>query len=96
MQLQSLSKLCTLGNHHHENFLFSTAHSCQKPNPPSHGQMECYESKEGLHCSVTCNDGYAFVMDPPKEYFCADDNKWIPADKLPIPDCAGIVKEKYM
>lgn len=68
--------------------LFS-ANPCQYPDPPANGERTCRESKEGVHCTLSCLDGYAFVVEPATEYFCADDNGWGPSDKLPFPDCAG-------
>ncbi|KAK7100185.1 sushi, von Willebrand factor type A, EGF and pentraxin domain-containing protein 1-like isoform X2 [Littorina saxatilis] len=64
-------------------------HPCHYPEPPVHGDRTCHESEEGVHCVLTCDTGYAFVVDPPPEYFCAYDNVWTPADRLPFPDCAA-------
>ena len=66
-----------------------SVHSCQYPEPPVNGERTCHESQEGVHCVLTCHPGYAFVVEPPPEYFCAYDDVWTPADQLPFPDCAG-------
>ena len=34
-------------------------------------------------------DGYTFAIEPATQYTCAFDNKWEPADKLPVSDCSG-------
>lgn len=66
-----------------------TPHSCQYPEPPVNGDRACRESEEGVHCTLNCHPGHAFVVAPPPEYFCANNNVWTPADRLPFPDCAA-------
>ncbi|KAJ8305662.1 hypothetical protein KUTeg_016207 [Tegillarca granosa] len=63
-------------------------HPCEYPPRPVHGTRDCYETTEGVHCSIACNEGYAFVVQPAEDYFCAFDNVWRPENKMPIPDCA--------
>lgn len=74
----------------HVNSLnFFSAHPCQYPPVPVNGERECFDTDEGVHCSVNCLEGYAFAIQPADGYFCAYDQKWRPEDKLPIPDCSG-------
>ncbi|XP_063401402.1 sushi, von Willebrand factor type A, EGF and pentraxin domain-containing protein 1-like [Mytilus trossulus] len=63
-------------------------HPCQYPPVPVNGERECFETDEGVHCSVNCLEGYAFAIQPADGYFCAYDQKWRPEGKLPIPDCS--------
>lgn len=64
-------------------------HACHLPTDPIHGQANCSQQPEAVYCSLTCHDGYAFAMPPPRNYFCAYDGQWLPADSpLPFPDCS--------
>ena len=56
---------------------------------PIHGQANCSQQPDAVYCSLTCHDGYAFAKPPPRNYFCAYDGQWLPADSpLPFPDCS--------
>ena len=64
-------------------------HACHLPIDPIHGQANCSQQPDAVYCSLTCHDGYAFAMPPPRNYFCAYDGQWLPADgPLPFPDCS--------
>ncbi|XP_061166124.1 sushi, von Willebrand factor type A, EGF and pentraxin domain-containing protein 1-like [Saccostrea echinata] len=63
-------------------------HPCQYPPEPVNGERHCYETTEGVYCNVTCNEGFAFAINPADVYFCAYDNIWTPIEKMPIPDCS--------
>lgn len=64
-------------------------HACHLPVDPIHGQANCSQQPDAVYCSLTCHDGYAFAMPPPRNYFCAYDGQWLPADSpLPFPDCS--------
>ena len=64
-------------------------HACHLPVDPIHGQANCSQEPEAVYCSLTCHDGYAFAMPPPRNYFCAYDGQWFPSDNpLPFPDCS--------
>lgn len=64
-------------------------HACHLPVDPIHGQANCSQQPDAVYCSLTCHDGYAFAMPPPRSYFCAYDGQWLPADNpLPFPDCS--------
>ncbi len=64
-------------------------HACNLPTDPIHGQANCSQEPEAVYCSLTCHDGYAFALPPPRNYFCAYDGQWLPADSpLPFPDCS--------
>ena len=69
--------------------IFFLAHPCEYPRIPLNGNRTCYEDDEGVVCQFFCLDGYTFAIEPAKQYTCAFDNKWEPADKLPISDCTG-------
>lgn len=66
-----------------------TAHPCEYPSIPLNGNRTCYEDEEGVVCTFFCMDGYTFAIEPATQYTCAFDNKWEPADKLPVSDCSG-------
>lgn len=54
-----------------------------------HGQANCSQEADAVYCSLTCYDGYAFAMPPPRSYFCAYDGQWLPDDNpMPFPDCS--------
>ena len=64
-------------------------HACHLPVDPIHGQTNCSQQPDAVYCSLTCHDGYAFAMPPPRNYFCAYDGQWLPAENpLPFPDCS--------
>ena len=64
-------------------------HACHLPVDPIHGQANCSQTPEAVYCSLTCYDGYAFALPPPRDYFCAYDGQWLPADNpMPFPDCS--------
>lgn len=64
-------------------------HACHLPTDPIHGQANCSKQPEAVYCSLTCHDGYAFAMPPPRNYFCAYDGQWLPSENpLPFPDCS--------
>ena len=71
-------------------YFFFLAHPCEYPRIPLNGNRTCYEDDEGVVCQFFCLDGYTFAIEPAKQYTCAFDNKWEPADKIPISDCTGI------
>ena len=59
------------------------------PVDPIHGQANCSQQPDAVYCSLTCHDGYAFAMPPPRNYFCAYDGQWLPADSpLPFLNCS--------
>ena len=75
------------------DFILSTAHSCMLPPMPLNGNRTCFEDNEGVVCQFFCLDGYTFAIEPAPMYTCAFDNKWEPADKIPVSDCSGIFFE---
>ena len=70
---------------------FLPAHPCEYPRIPLNGNRTCYEDEEGVVCQFFCLDGYTFAIEPATQYTCAFDNKWEPADMLPVSDCTGTV-----
>ncbi len=59
-----------------------------RPDSPVHGSTSCSESPDAVFCSLACQDGFAFAMQPQHEYFCRksafDD---IHADEVPYSNC---------
>ena len=75
------------------NASFISENACAIPDKPSNGYTKCATEGNEVRCSIGCDNGYAFAMTPVTEYSCDSDvGEWLPADKMPFPDCAGRVK----
>jgi hypothetical protein len=64
---------------------------CQKPLDPINGHVNCTANVDSLHCTLTCEDGYAFAVQP-HDYFCtydSDGSVLAPDSTIdPFPDCS--------
>ena len=64
--------------------------------PPKNGALSCTVFGSDRSCSVQCQNGFDFVVNPPFLYFCSA-GEWkffglpgVPySEDLPWPDCAG-------
>ncbi|XP_052833673.1 sushi, von Willebrand factor type A, EGF and pentraxin domain-containing protein 1 [Octopus bimaculoides] len=64
-------------------------HRCTIPLGPRNGMRDCHRGEAGVHCTLTCMEGYAFALTPAEEYFCSfEDYEWTPKSHLPFPDCS--------
>lgn len=64
---------------------------CQEPLDPINGHVNCTSNIDSLHCTLTCEDGYAFAVQP-RDYFCTydSDGSVLSPDSTidPFPDCS--------
>lgn len=64
---------------------------CQKPLDPINGHVNCTSNVDSLHCTLTCEEGYAFAVQP-HDYFCtydSDGSLLAPDSSIdPFPDCS--------
>ena len=67
---------------------------CSKLEPPEHGFVNC-SGDESINCTVACDDGYEFSIEPLPYYYCGPDtaNRWSHQTednpRARVPDCAG-------
>ncbi len=45
-------------------------HMCHSGPDPLHGHRNCSETEAAVTCSLACEDGYAFALNPQQDYFC--------------------------
>lgn len=64
---------------------------CQEPLDPINGHVNCTSNVDSLHCILTCEEGYAFAVQP-HDYFCTydSDGSILAPDSTidPLPDCS--------
>lgn len=64
---------------------------CRKPVDPINGHVNCTANVDSLHCTLTCEEGYAFAVQP-HDYFCtydSDGSVLAPDSTIdPFPDCS--------
>ena len=60
-------------------------HPCTTPNDPINGHKNCTEVEDAVHCTLACQDGYAFAFRPTGDLTCqmSGRQEW-PA----FPDCS--------
>eukprot|EP00095_Tigriopus_kingsejongensis_P000543 maker-scaffold212_size255419-snap-gene-0.10 protein:Tk00543 transcript:maker-scaffold212_size255419-snap-gene-0.10-mRNA-1 annotation:"hypothetical protein BRAFLDRAFT_103549" len=74
---------------------------CQSPPDPIHGHRNCSDSVDKLACSLACEQGYAFALEPSDAYFCEKYNTvtevWLPqSNPHPFPECSIIAHSKLL
>ena len=47
-----------------------TEHPCTIPNDPINGHKNCTEDHRAVHCTLACEDGFAFAFRPTGDYTC--------------------------
>ncbi|XP_033637046.1 sushi, von Willebrand factor type A, EGF and pentraxin domain-containing protein 1-like isoform X1 [Asterias rubens] len=62
--------------------------ACIMPDSPQGGRADCVNSNGGIECSLGCDDGYAFPIEPESIYSCSGDGRWSPNHGMPWEDCA--------
>ena len=45
-------------------------HPCTIPNDPINGHKNCTEDLHAVHCTLACEDGFAFAFRPTGDYTC--------------------------
>ncbi|KAJ9580613.1 hypothetical protein L9F63_024228, partial [Diploptera punctata] len=64
---------------------------CQEPLDPINGHVNCTSNVDSLHCTLICEEGYAFAVQP-RDYFCTydiDGSVLAPDSTIdPFPDCS--------
>ncbi|XP_069692830.1 sushi, von Willebrand factor type A, EGF and pentraxin domain-containing protein 1-like isoform X3 [Periplaneta americana] len=64
---------------------------CREPMDPLNGHVNCTSNVDSLHCTLTCEEGYAFAVQP-RDYFCtydSDGSVLAPDASIdPFPDCS--------
>lgn len=69
---------------------------CGKLEPPEHGFVNCSDD-ESINCTVACDAGYEFSIEPLPYYYCGPDtaSRWSHRTednpRARVPDCAGVL-----
>ncbi|KAK2167893.1 hypothetical protein NP493_1251g00009 [Ridgeia piscesae] len=70
---------------------------CGKLEPPEHGFVNC-SGDESINCTVACDDGYEFSIEPLPDYYCGPDtaHRWSHQTednpRARVPDCAAAMR----
>ncbi|XP_038067159.1 sushi, von Willebrand factor type A, EGF and pentraxin domain-containing protein 1-like [Patiria miniata] len=62
--------------------------ACVIPEDPQHGRADCTSLGGGVECTLRCDDGYAFPIEPEPVYRCSEDGRWSPSHAMPWEDCS--------
>jgi hypothetical protein len=70
---------------------FISENVCPEPVDPINGHVNCTSNVDSLHCTLICEEGYAFAVQP-RDYFCTydiDGSVLAPDSTIdPFPDCS--------
>ncbi|KAJ8888856.1 hypothetical protein PR048_008350 [Dryococelus australis] len=71
---------------------FPAENVCKSPPDPINGHANCTSSSDFMHCTLTCQEGYAVAVQP-RDFFCTYDETGgllsPDFDVDPFPDCSG-------
>lgn len=69
---------------------------CSTISAPSNGSLECFNDTESINCTISCDDGFDFDIEPLPLYFCGPEtfHEWnFQTDENPerrLPKCVGM------
>ena len=87
----------TVGIFWRDQVLIFLEHACKLPIDPINGHADCLEKPDAVYCTIACDEGYAFAVRPPQQYFCSYDGLWLPEDlELKWPDCSSKLQKETM
>ncbi|XP_022100203.1 sushi, von Willebrand factor type A, EGF and pentraxin domain-containing protein 1-like isoform X2 [Acanthaster planci] len=62
--------------------------ACIVPEDPQHGRADCNPASGSLECTLRCDEGYSFPIEPEPVYRCSEDGRWSPFHAMPWGDCS--------